>query len=73
MTDRLALDDVATELGVVRRTLERWIADGQIAALKIGHHTFIERSELDDFYARARADAARARSARAKAARKRAA
>lgn len=73
MTERHPIDTAAALLHVSRRTLERWIADGRIAALKIGHRTLIEQPELDDFYARARAEAARKRFNRAKAARKRAA
>lgn len=73
MPERHPIDHAATLLNVSRRTLERWIADGRIAALKIGHRTLIEQAELDDFYARARADATRKRYTRARAARKRAA
>lgn len=33
---KLKLDDVAKDYGVTRRTVERWIHDGDIESVKIG-------------------------------------
>lgn len=71
--DLLDLDQVAVELRVSRRTVERNIADGQIAAFKIRTRVYVERTELNDFMSRQRAEARRTRATRAKAARRRAA
>jgi excisionase family DNA binding protein len=64
----LTYDEVAEKLRVKRRTVERYVADGLIAAIRPG---YVERTELADFFARARAEGARRRAANAKAARRR--
>ena len=70
-TELLSYDQVAARLRGSKRTLERYVRDGLIASIKIGARCAIERCELDDFFARERAEASRRRAGRAKAARKR--
>jgi len=62
---------VAKILQTSRRTVERYIANGDIAAMKIGGRVKIEQSELDDFFARLRSAAAKQRAANSRAAKKR--
>jgi excisionase family DNA binding protein len=70
-TELLDLDTVAKILQTSRRTVERYITSGQIAAMKIGGRVRIEQSELTDFFARLRSTAAKERAARSRAAKKR--
>jgi excisionase family DNA binding protein len=55
------------ELKISRNTLYRWVAAGRIAAIKHGRHSYIERAEIDAYWARQRDEALKARAARARA------
>ncbi len=44
--DYLTPPDVARELGVTPRTVQRWIADGRLAALRVGGRLRVSRSSL---------------------------
>jgi excisionase family DNA binding protein len=65
------LEAVAKILKTSRRTVERYIANGDIAAMKIGGRRMIEATEIRDFFARLRVAAARERAANSRAAKKR--
>lgn len=65
------LDTVAKILKSSRRTVERYIANGDIAAMKIGGRRMIEAAELQDFFGRLRVAAAKERAANSRAAKKR--
>ncbi|WP_028924228.1 helix-turn-helix domain-containing protein [Pseudonocardia acaciae] len=65
--DLLTYAEAAAVLGKKPRTVERWVRDGVIAAIKVGASRRIERRELDDYFARRRAEANRERAAAAKA------
>jgi excisionase family DNA binding protein len=46
MSDDLTPREVAKELGVTVRTVQRWIADGRLAATRIGSRVRVSRSSL---------------------------
>jgi acetyl-CoA/propionyl-CoA carboxylase, biotin carboxylase, biotin carboxyl carrier protein len=46
MADSLTPREVASELGVTVRTVQRWIADGRLAAERIGGRVRVSRSSL---------------------------
>ena len=46
MPDDLTPREVADELGVTVRTVQRWIADGRLAATRIGSRVRVSRSSL---------------------------
>lgn len=41
------LDEIAEEFRVTRRTVERWIKDGELDAIKIGHTRRVTSDALD--------------------------
>ena len=52
MTVRLrTLDDAAAELACSRRTVERWIAAGELATVRVGRTVRVSTSALDRFIA----------------------
>lgn len=69
----LSLAAAAAALRIAPRTLREWIADGKLAGLKVGRQMFVEGRELDDYFARQRAEAGRRRAAASKATRRKAA
>ncbi len=46
MSDELTPREVAAELGVTVRTVQRWIADGRLPAVRVGARTRVPRSAL---------------------------
>ncbi len=62
----LTVDDAAAELYVSRATVYRMIRDGKLAAIEHGGKSWVERTELGDYIARARSVAAKRRTERAK-------
>jgi len=44
--DLVTPDEAASELGIHRTTLYRWIATGKIASVRIGKATLIPKSEI---------------------------
>ena len=54
MSDRLlyAIPDAATQLSVSARVLERLIADGEIATVKIGRRRLVPAEALADYITR---------------------
>jgi len=46
MADDLTPREVAHELGVTVRTVQRWIADGRLAAIRVGSRVRVSRSSL---------------------------
>lgn len=67
----LDLDRVGRELAISKRSVQRLIQDGELAALLHGGRRMVTRTELADYVARRAASAAKARSARARARRAR--
>jgi excisionase family DNA binding protein len=57
MTDRLlyAIPDAAERLSVSARVLERLIADGQLATVKIGRRRLVPAEALTDYVAKVKA------------------
>jgi putative molybdopterin biosynthesis protein len=47
-------DEVASKLKVTRRTVQQWINEGKLKALRIGREFRIEAQELEAFKERAR-------------------
>lgn len=45
--DIMSRQDVAAELSVTTRTVDRWIKTGQLKAYKIGRQVRIKREDLD--------------------------
>lgn len=41
------LDEVAKEMDVSRRTVERWIANGELQSIKIGHTRRVPSTEIE--------------------------
>jgi excisionase family DNA binding protein len=39
----------AKELGVTRKTISRWLADGELSAEKVGREKLIKRHDLNEF------------------------
>lgn len=64
----LTVNKAAETLQVSNPTIYRLINEGQLAALKHGGKSWIQRDEIKDYLARKAAAAARIRAARAKAA-----
>lgn len=48
-TKLISLEEAAQDLGISKRTLERRIADGLIAKVKIGKRALIAMTELERF------------------------
>lgn len=67
LAGKLTVPEAALALGVSERTLWRLIYDGKLAALPHGRRAWIERNEIDDYFARQRAEASKLREQRAKA------
>ncbi len=61
MKDDLAPREVAAELGVTVRTVQRWIADGRLPATRIGSRVRVSRSSLSAVREGPPTDGARAR------------
>lgn len=51
MSELLTVPEAAEQIRVSRRTVERFIAAGQIRTHKIGRRTFISQAEIDAFVA----------------------
>lgn len=47
MKTKLRLDEVADEFDVSRRTVERWVKNGELDSVKIGHTRRVERQEIE--------------------------
>ena len=47
MKTKFRLDEVAEEFDVTRRTVERWIKNGDLESVKIGHTRRITREEIE--------------------------
>jgi len=47
ITDQLTVEQFREAMGVTRRTVTRWVADGLVRAERDGRHVFIPRSELE--------------------------
>jgi excisionase family DNA binding protein len=58
MDDELTPRDVADELGVTVRTVQRWISDGRLPARRIGGRVRVSRSSLERVAESATTDAA---------------
>ena len=67
----LAMEDAAVRLKVHKNTLYRMIRAGKIAAIKHGNQMWIEHAEMEDYFARQRAEGQKLRVALAKRARQR--
>ncbi|MGH3978433.1 MAG: helix-turn-helix domain-containing protein [Pseudonocardiaceae bacterium] len=66
MVDLLNIDQAAEILDVSRATVQRMIAEGRLAALHHAGKRWVERAEIDDYFARQRAAAAQDRATRAR-------
>lgn len=67
----LHIDVAATRLGVTRRTVDRMIADGELASPKIGGKRWVHEDEIADFVERQLGKAKKQRAERAAAKRRR--
>jgi excisionase family DNA binding protein len=65
-TDLLPLADAARVLKISRATLFRYLRQGRIASIEHGGRRFIERAEIEDYFARCRADGRKQRNERAR-------
>jgi excisionase family DNA binding protein len=45
----LTIDEVAELLRLGKRTVERYVGEGEIASVKIGRRRLVERAELERF------------------------
>ncbi len=55
-TNKLTVDEAATDLGISPFTVRRWVAQRKIAFFKVGGRIVFDRRDLDDFLARARVE-----------------
>ena len=65
-TDLLPLADAARVLKISRATLFRYLRQGRIASIEHGGRRFIERSEIQDYFARRSAEGRKQRHERAR-------
>jgi excisionase family DNA binding protein len=45
----LTIDEVAERLRVGKRTVERWVAEGEIASVKMGRRRLVQETELERY------------------------
>ena len=45
--DLITVSDAAKELEVARKTIERWIKDGKLLAIKTEHNVYLDRSRIE--------------------------
>lgn len=64
--DLLDVHTAAAELDISRSKLYRLIADGELAAIQHGRRRFVERQEIEAYWARRRDEAHKTRAHRAK-------
>jgi excisionase family DNA binding protein len=53
MTELLTLDEVAERCRAGRRTVEKWIAAGDLASIKVGKRRLVPVTALEQFLRRA--------------------
>jgi len=56
VTQLLGIDDVAGQLGVSRRTVEKLLTEGDLPRVKVGARTLVEQHVVDGYVARLRGD-----------------
>lgn len=49
MSEPLTVQEVADRLRVGKRTVERWVAEGEMRSVKLGRRRFIMANELERF------------------------
>jgi excisionase family DNA binding protein len=49
VSELLTIDEVADRLRVGKRSVERWVAEGEIASVKIGRRRLVAETELERF------------------------
>ena len=49
-TELLTTDQIAEMFHVSTRTVFRWLASGELQAIRIGNVTRVRREDLDDFF-----------------------
>ena len=62
-TDPIPADDAAAQLGITRRTLNRYASEGRIAVVRHGRRSFVTRAAIADYWSRLHRDADRRRAA----------
>jgi excisionase family DNA binding protein len=45
----LTIDEVAERLRVGKRTVERWVAEGEIASVKMGRRRLVQETDLERY------------------------
>jgi excisionase family DNA binding protein len=65
-TDLLPLTDAARVLKISRATLFRYLRQGRLASIEHGGRRFIERAEIQDYFARRSAEGRKQRHERAR-------
>lgn len=53
MNELLTIEEVCRRLRAGRRSVERWIAVGELASLKVGRRRLVSEQALDSFLRRA--------------------
>lgn len=53
MSELLTISEAADRLRIGKRTVERFVSEGEIASVKVGRRRFIPADELDRFLRRA--------------------
>lgn len=53
MSELLTIGEAADRLRIGKRTVERFVSEGEIASVKVGRRRFIPIDELDRFLRRA--------------------